>query len=49
MNVLKRLASGVVAGGVIFGVLYVGARFDIRWISGFVILAIAYLAAIEYL
>jgi phosphatidate cytidylyltransferase len=49
MNVLKRLASGVIAGGVIFGVLYVGARFDIRWISGFVILAIAYLAAIEYL
>ncbi len=49
MNVLKRLASGVIAGGVIFGVLYVGARFDIRWISAFVILAIAYLGAIEYL
>jgi phosphatidate cytidylyltransferase len=30
-------------------VLYVGARFDVRWISGFVILAVAYLAALEYL
>ncbi|MCX6094364.1 MAG: phosphatidate cytidylyltransferase [Candidatus Bipolaricaulota bacterium] len=49
MNLLKRLASGIIAGGVIFGVLYVGARFDIRWIAGFVILAIAYLAAVEYL
>lgn len=49
MNVIKRLASAIVAGGVVFGVLYVGARFDVRWISGFVILAVAYLAAVEYL
>jgi phosphatidate cytidylyltransferase len=49
MNVVKRLASGIAAGGVVFGVLYVGARFDVRWISGFVILAVAYLAALEYL
>ena len=49
MNVMKRLASAIVAGGVVFGVLYVGARFDVRWISGFVILAVAYLAAVEYL
>jgi len=49
MNVMKRLASAIVAGGVVFGVLYVGARFDVRWISGFLILAVAYLAAVEYL
>jgi len=49
MNLLKRLVSSVVAGGFVFGVLYVGSRFDIPWIVGFVILAVAYLAAVEYL
>ncbi|MDD5219884.1 MAG: phosphatidate cytidylyltransferase [Candidatus Bipolaricaulis sp.] len=49
MNLLKRLASGIGAGGVVFAVLYLGARFDVRWIAGFVILAVAYLAAVEYL
>lgn len=49
MNLVKRCASAVVAGGVVFGVLYVGARFDIQWIAGFLLLGVAYLAGIEYL
>jgi phosphatidate cytidylyltransferase len=49
MNVLKRLASALVGGTVVFGILYVGARFDVRWIAGFLILAVAYPAAVEYL
>ena len=49
MNLLKRLVSALVGGTVVFGVLYVGARFDIRWLAGFLILAVAYPAAVEYL
>ena len=49
MNLVKRCASAVAAGGFVFGVLYVGARFDVQWIAGFVILAVAYLAGVEYL
>jgi len=49
MNLLKRCVSALVAGGFVFGVLYVGARFDVQWIAGFLLLAIAYLAGIEYL
>ncbi|MFC2078734.1 phosphatidate cytidylyltransferase [Candidatus Bipolaricaulota bacterium] len=49
MNLLKRLASAVVAMAVVFSVLYVGARFEIRWIVGLLLLAVSYLASIEYL
>ena len=49
INLLKRLASALVAGGSVFGVLYIGARYDIQWIAGLIILAVAYLAAVEYL
>jgi len=49
VNLVKRCASAVAAGGFVFGVLYVGARFDVQWIAGFVILAVAYLAGVEYL
>ena len=49
MNVLTRLISGVAAGGVIFGVLYLGARYDVRWISAGIMLPVAYIAAVEYL
>ena len=49
MNLVKRCVSALVAGGFVFGVLYVGARFDVPWIAGFLLLAIAYLAGIEYL
>jgi len=49
VTALKRIISGVAAGGVVFGVLYLGARYDHQWIAGFLILAIAYPAAVEYL
>lgn len=49
MNLFKRVASALAAGSIVFGVLYVGARFDLRWISGVLILAVAYPAAVEYL
>jgi len=49
MNLVKRCASAIAGGGVVFGVLYVGARFNVQWIAGFLILAVAYLAAVEYL
>jgi len=49
VNLVKRCASAVGAGGFVFGVLYAGARFDVQWIAGFVILAVAYLAGVEYL
>ena len=49
MNLLKRVASGVVAGSVVLAILYFGARFDQQWVVGFPILVWAYLAAVEYL
>lgn len=49
MNTLKRLASAAIAIAIIFLVLYVGARFDVKWIVGFLLLIVAYLASIEYL
>jgi phosphatidate cytidylyltransferase len=49
VNLLKRLASAAVAMAIIFAVLYVGARFEIRWIVGLVMMLVAYLASIEYL
>ena len=49
MNLIKRCASGLVAGGIVFGILYLGARFDVPWIAGALILAVAYPAGIEYL
>ncbi|MFC2082692.1 phosphatidate cytidylyltransferase [Candidatus Bipolaricaulota bacterium] len=49
MNLLKRLASASVAMAVIFGVLYVGSRFEIRWIVGVLLLLVGYLASVEYL
>ena len=49
MNLLKRCASAVAGGGVVFGVLYMGARFDVQWVAGLLILTVAYLAGVEYL
>ena len=48
MNLLKRLASAAVAMAVILGVLYIGSRYDVRWIAGLLVMAIAYVASIEY-
>jgi phosphatidate cytidylyltransferase len=48
VNLLKRVASGVVAGATVFAVLYLGARYEQQWAVGFFILFIAYLAAYEY-
>ena len=49
MNLVKRVASGLVAGSTVFAVLYFGARFGQQWVVGFLILIVAYLAAYEYL
>ena len=49
MKFLRRVASGVIAGTFVFAVLYVGARYDIKWIAGFLILAVAYPTAVEYI
>jgi len=49
MNLVKRIVSGVAACCIVLGVLYVGAYYDIRWIAGALILAVAYLTALEYL
>jgi phosphatidate cytidylyltransferase len=49
VNLLKRCASAVVAGGFVFGVLYLGARFRIPWVAGFLLVAVAYMAGVEYL
>ena len=49
MNLLKRCASAIVGAAFVFGTLYVGARFEIPWIAGFLLLGVAYLAGIEYL
>lgn len=48
-NLLKRCASALIAGGAVFGVLYLGARYNVPWIAGGLILAVAYPAAVEYL
>ncbi len=48
MNLLKRVASALVAGATVFAVLYLGARYEQQWTVGFLILFIAYLAAYEY-
>jgi len=49
VNLLKRVVSAVVGAAVVFGVLFIGSRFEIPWIAGFLLLAIAYLAGREYL
>ena len=49
MNVVKRCASALGGGGIVFGILYLGARFDVQWIAGLLILAVAYPAGIEYI
>jgi len=49
LKFLRRVASGVIAGTFVFAVLYVGARYDIKWIAGFLILAVAYPTAVEYI
>jgi phosphatidate cytidylyltransferase len=49
MNALKRVASGLVGGAIVFTILYLGARFNVQWIVGILILVVAYPAAIEYL
>lgn len=48
MNVIQRVASGVIAGSAVFGILYLGARYGQQWVAGLLILAVGYLAAIEY-
>ncbi len=49
MNLVKRIVSGIIGCAVVLGVVYVGARFDVRWIAGALILGVAYLTALEYL
>jgi phosphatidate cytidylyltransferase len=49
MNLLKRIASALVAGSGVFAALYLSARFDQKWIVGILILIVAYPAAVEYL
>jgi len=49
VNLVKRIASALIAGGAVFGVLYLSARYDLRWLVGFLILVVAYPAAVEYL
>ncbi len=49
MNLVRRLASAAAAMAVIFVVLYVGARFQMQWIVGILIMIVSYLASIEYL
>lgn len=49
MNLLRRLSSAAAAMAVIFIVLYVGARFQVQWIVGLLIMVVSYLASIEYL
>ena len=48
-NLIKRLASALAAGGFVFAILYAGTRFNVQWIVGFLILLVAYPAAVEYL
>ncbi len=48
-NLIKRLVSALAAGGFVFAILYIGARFNVHWIVGFLILLVAYPAAVEYL
>jgi phosphatidate cytidylyltransferase len=48
-NLIKRLASALTAGGFVFAILYAGARFNVQWIVGFLILLVAYPSAVEYL
>ncbi len=49
MNITKRIISALIAGAIVFIVLYVGTRFRIQWIVGILILIVAYPAAVEYL
>ena len=49
MNLLRRLTSAAAAMGTIFILLYVGARFEVQWVVGLVVMLVAYLASIEYL
>ncbi len=49
MNLVKRVASGLVAGSAVFAILYFGARSEQQWVVGLLILGVAYLAAFEYL
>ena len=48
MKILKRALSAVVAGSVVFAVLYLGTRWNVPWIVGLLILVVAYPAGIEY-
>lgn len=49
MNLIKRVASGLVAGSAVFAILYFGARYEQQWLVGLLILIVAYSAAVEYL
>ena len=46
MNAIKRVISAIVAGGIIFAILYAGTRYEIPWIVAILILVVAYLAAV---
>ena len=48
MNLMRRLVSAAAAMGTIFILLYVGARFNVQWVVGLVVMFVAYLASIEY-
>jgi phosphatidate cytidylyltransferase len=48
MNLVKRLASAAVAMAIIFVVLYVGARYQVRWIVGLLVMGVSYLGSVEY-
>jgi phosphatidate cytidylyltransferase len=49
MNILKRVVSGVTAAGVLFAILYLASLYRVQWVVGFLILVVAYWAALEYL
>ncbi|UCF10692.1 MAG: CDP-archaeol synthase [Candidatus Bipolaricaulota bacterium] len=49
MKLARRILSGVSAGGAIFGLLWLGARFDAPWLIGIPVAGVACLAAWEFL
>jgi phosphatidate cytidylyltransferase len=49
MKVVRRIGSGILAGGAIFGVLWVGAHYGAPWVLGVPLLVVAWLAAWELL
>jgi phosphatidate cytidylyltransferase len=48
-NLFRRFASALIAGTIVFTILYAGTRYNVQWIVGILILVAAYPAAVEYL